>query len=144
MGYIETNPGVHFTDIMKTLDIGSGNLAYHLDVLERERLIVSRREGVYKLFYPRLWKSAKEPSPLHFFSTGISRKDFKPSALDQKIIDMISEYPGISQVDIAENLGISKQSLNYHVRKLRRADIITVQREQGNTRCFLKEQTAES
>ena len=138
MGYIETNPGVHFTDIMQTLDIGSGNLAYHLDVLEKTRLVVSRREGVYKIFYPRMWNSKKAPTPQHFFSTGFSKKDFKPSALQQKIIDMIEGYQGITQVEIAENLGISKQSLGYHIKKLRRADIITVKREKGSTRCFLK------
>ena len=144
MGYIETNPGVHFTDIMKTLDIGSGTLSYHLDVLEKERLINSRREGIYKIFYPRLWKSTEAPKPLLFFSTGALKKNFRPSILEQKIINMVEEFPGITQVEIAEKMGISKQSLNYHIRKLRRANVITLKREGGTTRCFLNETVNEA
>ena len=143
MGYVETNPGVHFTDIMRTLDIGSGTLAYHLDVLEKERFIVSRREGVYKLFYPRLWQSKEAPRALPFFSTGSSRKNFRPSALEKKVIDIIEMFPGITQVDIAEQLGISRQSMSYHIRKLRRAEVITVKKEKGKTCCFLNENVIE-
>ena len=146
MGYIETNPGVHYTDIMRSLGIGSGNLAYHLDVLEKQRFIVSRREGVYKLFYPRQ-QAANEllpPSSERFFSTGFSRKNFKPSDLEQKITSVIEEFQGISQVELAEHLGISKQSLGYHIKKLRRAGVITIKQEKGNTLCFINEKKVEN
>ncbi len=142
MGYIETNPGVHFTDIIKTLDIGSGTLAYHLDVLQKHGFIVVRREGVYKLFYPR--SRARESSlslPTgRFFSTGNNKGNFKPSNLEKKVILAIEEIPGITQVELAEQLGISKQSLGYHIKKLRRAGIVTVKKEKGSTFCFLTEE----
>ena len=143
MGYVEANPGVHYTELMRALDLNNGTLAYHLNVLEKERFVVSRRQGLYKLFYPRLWRGSEPQAPQHFFSTGFSRKDYKPSTVQQKVVSVIQDYPGISQVEIAENLGISKQSLNYHIKKLRRAGQISVKREKGNTHCYIKDSIAE-
>jgi len=145
MGYIEANPGVYYTDIMTTLDLNNGTLAYHLNVLEKQGFIASRREGLYRLFYAR--RQGKEDTPLpvqRFFSTGTTRKNFRPSSIQQRIVDIIEEFQGISQAEIAEMLEMSKQSLGYHIRKLRRASIVTVKREKGNTRCFIREQPVES
>jgi len=138
MGYIEANPGVHYTEIMKSLDLSNGTLSYHLSVLEKQKLIISKREGLYKLFYPRPRKKEDETAiKPRFFSTGISLENFKPSIIQEKIIKTIEEFQGISQIEIAEMLGLTKQSINYHIKKLRRAGIITVKKEKGSTRCFL-------
>ncbi len=51
-GYIIANPGEHYNVIRKRLNIRNGTLAYHLNVLKREKLIKSRRDGIYKRFYP--------------------------------------------------------------------------------------------
>ena len=145
MGYIEANPGVYYTDIMTTLDMNNGTLAYHLNVLEKERLIVSHREGVYRIFHPRLKTSESIALfPKRFFSTGSAGTDFKPSTLQQKVIDVIEDLQGITQVEIAETLVVSKQSLNYHIKKLRRAGVITVKKEKGNTRCFTRDPSMEA
>jgi hypothetical protein len=38
-GHIQSQPGTHFNDIKKTLQLGNGNLAYHLQKLEKEGFI---------------------------------------------------------------------------------------------------------
>src|SRR2546425_700634 len=43
--------GVHFRELLRSLPLGSGNLYYHLQVLEREGLIVARRDGMYRRFF---------------------------------------------------------------------------------------------
>jgi DNA-binding transcriptional ArsR family regulator len=52
-GYIRTNPGVHYNQIRRGIDVKNGTLSYHLSVLEKTELVKSRREGLrYRAFYP--------------------------------------------------------------------------------------------
>jgi len=51
LDYLGTHPGVHFRELLRSLPLGSGNLYYHLQVLEREGLIVARRDGMYRRFF---------------------------------------------------------------------------------------------
>lgn len=45
-------PGIHFRDLLRVSGLGSGALYYHLAVLEREGILISRREGMYRRFFP--------------------------------------------------------------------------------------------
>ena len=140
MGFIEANPGASYTEIMKSLLITNGTLTYHLNVLERERFITSKKEGIYKLFYPRM-KSNKGISTdkNRYFSTGFFSKVFNPSTLQVAIIKIIKENPGITQLDIAEELGVSKQSLNYHTKMLKRRGLIKVAKIKKHSHCYINE-----
>ncbi len=51
--YIEQNPGKHFGAIRDALSLSNGNAIYHLRVLEREGLVKSRTNGMYKRFYSK-------------------------------------------------------------------------------------------
>lgn len=51
--FIKSNPDIHFKLIKKEFKLGSGTLAYHLSVLERENHMISRSEGLYRLFNPK-------------------------------------------------------------------------------------------
>jgi len=49
---IEEHPGIHFRDILRLSNLGSGTVHYHLAVLGREGIVIARREGPMKRFYP--------------------------------------------------------------------------------------------
>ncbi|MCK4614099.1 MAG: right-handed parallel beta-helix repeat-containing protein, partial [Thermoplasmata archaeon] len=51
--YLVKNPGTNLSTIFKELNIGYGTLVHHLNVLERERHIRSRKEMGRKMFYPK-------------------------------------------------------------------------------------------
>ena len=52
-GFIKTNPGVHYNQILRQVGVKNGTLSYHLGILEKTDLIQSRREGLkYRVFYP--------------------------------------------------------------------------------------------
>src|SRR3990172_5497021 len=51
-GYILVHPGDSYTDIKQNLKLSSGALTYHLDVLEREKLVKSQNRGSRKLCSP--------------------------------------------------------------------------------------------
>ena len=134
MGYIETNPrGVYFTDIMKSLELKSGTAVYHLRVLEREKLLVARGQGTAKLFYP--FKGGKPYGEKKRFW---QKANFCPSKVQQAIISTIEERPKISQADISRELVMRKDTLHYHIKKLRREGVIKVEKKGGQTFCSLE------
>jgi predicted transcriptional regulator len=49
--FIAKNPGSYFREILRSLEIGTGNLQYVLEMLEREGKITTIRVGSYKHFY---------------------------------------------------------------------------------------------
>lgn len=120
-GYITANPGDHYNAIRRVLKLNNGALAYHLRVLEREGFIRSMRDGVRKRFYP----------------IGVSApQDRRLSSIQQRIIDTIKVYPGISQIEIAAQIGVSKQVVNYHINILVGANIVRLERVGNKTCCY--------
>ncbi len=96
---IKADPGINFKAIMVELDLKNGVLAYHLQRLEAEDFIKSRKDRQYRRYY-----SAE--------SNGL------PEELPNQILRFLLNNPGISQSDLAKMLGISRQVVNYHIHKL--------------------------
>ncbi|UCD91795.1 MAG: winged helix-turn-helix transcriptional regulator [Methanobacteriota archaeon] len=122
-GYIEANPGEHFGAIRKALSLSSGNAIYHLRVLEKEGLIVSRNDGVYKRFYPK---------------GGIMPPDNGAplSEIHQRILSCVGESAGISQKEIGNLLGLHQSTLAYQLQKLLKAGLIRRERVGGRVRYY--------
>ncbi|UCE74944.1 MAG: PKD domain-containing protein, partial [Methanomassiliicoccales archaeon] len=51
-GYIKGNPGANFGLIKQEMELGNGQLVYHLKQLEQAHLIYSKPDGRRKRFYP--------------------------------------------------------------------------------------------
>jgi len=101
-GYIIGNPGAHFGLIKAELELGSGQLVYHLRQLQKANMIYSREDGVKKRFYP-----AHVPKPRR----GIPHI----SDIQEKILGIIKNNSGISQKKVASSVGISRQVAGYHL-----------------------------
>jgi predicted transcriptional regulator len=97
---------------MKATSVKNGVLVHHLNTLEREELIKSSRDGVYyKRFYPIGVKlPPKEIDGLSWFQIGI--------------FNLIRTNPGITPKKISEELGKNKQIINYHLKLMKKADLI--------------------
>ncbi|MCK4613719.1 MAG: winged helix-turn-helix transcriptional regulator [Thermoplasmata archaeon] len=94
-------------------------------MLERERFVISRREGIYRRYYPR--KSGEKGI---FFQENLSE-------LQNKLVEEIKANPGISQTDLSKKLGMSQQRINYNIRKLRKMSIVRVKKEGFRSYCIL-------
>ena len=128
-GYIKTNPGVHYNQIRRGIDVKNGTLSYHLSVLEKTELIKSRREGVrYRAFYPTNMKFPK-------------KERFRLTEFQISIIDVIKENPGITQKQIAKKLGKKPQTINYNIKVLEQANLIDVLKKGRKTTCYYREPT---
>ncbi|MFQ6106661.1 MAG: PKD domain-containing protein [Thermoplasmata archaeon] len=121
-GYIKVHPGENYTTIKRNLQLNNGTLTYHLDVLEREGLIVSKPKGSRKVFYPVGMKIPDNGAGLH--------------VIQEDILERVSESPGLSISDLARLMGISRQLTNYHVKKLVKDGRITIERKGVRARCF--------
>jgi predicted transcriptional regulator len=117
-GYILAKPGCHYNQIKQTLNLNNGTLAYHLRKLEREEFIKSQRDGMYKRFYPQGLK--------------IPKRTLKLSKMQKRILDVITMNPGISQKEVAKEVGISAPAVIYHIGVLAGAKL--VRREKKGSR----------
>ncbi len=107
--FIIMNPGHHFSYIRDILEINSGVLTYHLKILEKEDYIKSRRDGMYKRFYPYEMKIM----------------DGQPHDVQQLIMHLLAENPGLSQKQIAGELGLNVSTVNYHITMMVGAGVLS-------------------
>jgi predicted transcriptional regulator len=111
-------PGMSFTDLRMILGIKNGTLSHHLVKLEKEGLIRSKKIGIYRKFYP---------------SGGDVPKD-----LEEKIMDVILDNPGISQSSVAKRLDITRQVANYHINSLKRRGELIVKKKGRSSEIYLR------
>lgn len=125
-GYVEANPGASIAQARSDLRLANGTLLYHLSVLEKEGLLVSRRDGIRRRFYPPEKKD--EAEHLRTLSTS-----------QILILDMIRDRPGVAQSEIARRAGTSQQVASYHILRLGRAGLVESQpAPRGERRVFLR------
>jgi predicted transcriptional regulator/fibronectin type 3 domain-containing protein len=104
-GVIVEKPGIHFSEMIREFNLSNGITAYHLEVLEREDFIRSVRDGRLKRFYS---KHTKVP------------KDHKRTPLEvrEAVLNLVKFKPGISQKEIVDTLGITRDSAGYFLREM--------------------------
>jgi predicted transcriptional regulator len=113
---ISNNPGITFGAITRELDLAPGECQYHVRVLEREGYVKSKRAGKYTRYY----------------LTG--QKVSEHSKIQEQILSKVREKEGLSQSEIAVELGTSKQVVNYNIKHLlKKGEIIKVRE---NSRCY--------
>lgn len=121
-GYVLANPGDHFAAIRKALALKNGTLAYHLTVLEKENIVKSVRDGKFRRFFP---------SEMRILETSF------PSKIEEMILEIIGDTPGITVKDIASLLGVSSPTASYHIGKLKEMSLVRGEREGMSVRHYL-------
>jgi len=111
-------PGASFTDLKCMMGIKNGTLSHHLIKLEKEGLVRSKKMGIFRKFYP---------------AGGDVPKD-----LEEMIIDVVLDNPGISQSSVAKRLEITRQVANYHINSLKKRGRLVVRRAGRSSEIFLR------
>ena len=124
LAHLEENPGIHFRDLAKALGINRGTLNYHLNVLEKLKLIKSSKFGRYKVFYPN---SKYDGS----YVDGTARK----------IWEYVRDNPDSSARDIAASLNVSPSTVSHHLKNLSKTGLITLDRRGREVRVRLNHRT---
>jgi DNA-binding MarR family transcriptional regulator len=118
---IQTSQGIHFNELMRQLEVKPGVLSHHINILEREKFIKSLQDGTYRRFF--LYDTNAE-----------LRVSF--NKIQEKILALINRKPGIMQKEISKEIGSSGFVTNYHVRILKDAGMVLLEKDGKNLRCF--------
>ena len=116
-GYIESNPGIHLSALTRLSDLGNNQATYHLDKLEKEDRIWSRRDGRLLIFFAdSVPKDASFSSPV--LDINFSKNSIKRSILMHLNQADLMDLAGSSGSQLAKELGVSPQVFSYHIRSL--------------------------
>ena len=108
------NPGIHFNELRRHANISSGNLVWHIDILDSYKIIKKDRIGQYVVYYP------------YYDKNPISNVDFliQKSTATMKILQIVVNNPGIYQNQIASKCELNRSTVKYHLDKLLKAEVI--------------------
>lgn len=107
---IKSTPGIYFSEIARETGINRGTLRYHLELLEKERVIESRTiKGKVRFFRNDSTYDENEKMMISTLRDDISRK----------IIDEVSQCRFIDNNSLAEKLGVSASTVSWHVKYMK-------------------------
>ena len=116
-GYIESNPGIHLSALTRLSDLGNNQATFHLDKLEKEGRIWSRRDGRLLIFFAdSVPKDVSFSSPV--LDINFSKNSIKRSILMHLNQADLMDLAGSSGSQLAKELGVSPQVFSYHIRSL--------------------------
>ena len=119
LNLITENPGITLGSITRQLNLKNGTATHHIRILEREGYIKSKKTGKFRRYY----------------QVGIKATGF--NEIQDKIILTVEQNPGISQSEIARELNLSRQLINYHMKDLISFEIIKTEKIGNKNNCFL-------
>ncbi|MCK5297345.1 MAG: winged helix-turn-helix transcriptional regulator [Candidatus Heimdallarchaeota archaeon] len=119
---IKQKPGVHFSEIVKNLELSRGQTQWHLSWLERFEMIKRKRTKQYLMFYLNDGSFSDESSELTHIIV-------LKSETRNQILSIIREEPGITQLRIKKKVQKSQSTVTYHLVILEQEDFITIQRK---------------
>jgi predicted transcriptional regulator len=128
LNYVYNNPGATAGDVAKAYSIERGTVRYHLYKLESEGKIVVNRIGKFsRIFRDSGTYDDFEKIVISYLQNPTSRS----------VLLMVLEQPGITNLEMAERLGVEKGAINWHINKYLRDGLISYRREGKYKRYFL-------
>ncbi len=122
-GAIASDPGIHYSEILRRLNMSNGNAAHHLQALEREGIIWSQNDGRYKRFYPAGMKLSEAPVSLNRLQTAI--------------FETLRERDGLSKSELSRALEASFPTIHRHVSRLAAMGVVRLERRGMSVRCYI-------
>jgi predicted transcriptional regulator len=128
--YVNANPGSTIARIAQDQLIDRATVKYHLYKLEAGGKVVLRRMGKYaRIFRNSGAFSADEQKVIaHLQNRNSSR-----------ILSLIMDNPGITNQELAEQLGIEKGAVHWHIDRFMADGLISVSQEGRQKRYFVGE-----
>lgn len=116
--HVRANPGSYEREIQRALGLGSGNLDYHLDYLEKRGLLTSQLEAHYKRYFV-VAQVKPEAKPV----LALLRQ-----RMPRRVLVWLLEHPRSAHKEVAEGVGAPPSSLAFHLKKLLKARVVEVER----------------
>ncbi len=119
-------PGIHFNELLRKIEIAAGNLVWHLDILETYKVVGKKRIGNFIAYFPYYQKNP------------ISNLDLKlsKSKLTLGILEMIEKEPGLWNSVITKHFKVDHKTIQYHISKLKDLNLIQFRNEGRKKKIF--------
>lgn len=128
-GVVDSDPGIHYHEILRRLKLSNGLVTYHLKTLEREGFIKSRSEGRWRRFYPAVMKLGDLPPTL--------------DKVQRIIVETVRENEGLAQREVARILHLPPSSVNRQITRLAEQGILRLEKRGMTIRCYMADGTTE-
>lgn len=115
---IKDEPGIHAHEVASRLSLGWGTTVYHLKLLEKNSLVVSRHEGRYKRFFVTGDQRLQHQGAVALLRNPTSRS----------IAGVVAAQPGLIQKQVCEALGLSPSLASWHLQRLEAAGVVRAER----------------
>lgn len=116
--HIEAHPGVSFNVLKKVFGLKDGTLRYHLNYLKKSGKIKFGQEKGKRHYYP----NRRETLVLSIKDDRLQAN--KLNFLQEQILDMIKENPGINQKELVKIVGLNRFTIKHHLNRLLDLNII--------------------
>lgn len=110
---IKENPGLHFRELQRRVDIATGALQYHLDYLGKKHLVKTEREAKFLRYY--LVREKFDDTKL----MSLLRQESI-----RKIVVFLMQKRAVMLETISANAGLSPSTVSWHLDKLSESQII--------------------
>ena len=112
---ILNDPGIHHNELLRLCNLNKGQLQWHLNVLLDYNIIRKEKIGQYSLYFPVVNVIEK----IETMMNGIAK-----SEMTTIILELIKNHPGITSSDISSEVKIARNSVQYHIDKLVKKNLI--------------------
>ena len=126
--YIKNTPGSHLRKISKELEIALGDTQYHLNTLQKSGSIKSKHMGIYKVYFSVSILEGRDESILAILQQETPRE----------LILYLVEKPGATQGEIADHIGFSSSTINWHMSNLIEIGLVSSQKDKQAVRYYIK------
>ena len=115
LGFIEGNAGIHFSALRDALQLANGVTAHHLQYLEAQNQIISWRDGKLRRY-----------AASHVTVDQMAAIEHPVIGTRLAILETLSDAGqfGLSNVQLASKLHLSRQLASYHLKYLSQASFI--------------------
>lgn len=119
---IDEEPGIHFNEIVRTLDLAPGQVQHHLRQLTGEEAVVEESLYGRTHYYPPEFDDWERSA------LALARRETTRDVL----LYLLREGEA-RPTEVTDALGIARSTLAYHVDRLVEADLVEKRRGRGNS-----------
>jgi predicted transcriptional regulator len=123
--YVRMNPGVHFRQISRDLDLAIGQLDFHLNALVKGEVLVKDSSTSNARYFVRDRFTREERKTMSFLRREIPRG----------IVIFMMEKGEATPHEILGSFSFTHATLSYHLKRLERAGILSVE-QRGRERYY--------
>ncbi len=112
---VERHPGIHHRQLLRTLGVSNGTLAYHLRQLERAGYLrFSRAHGRKLLWVPK---------------DGVDEELVRMTDRDRELLMLLAGVPDARMDELGARCGLKASGVGYHLNRLRALGLVRTRRE---------------